>query len=149
MQESDPIKISRQDAMLALYNEVGYLVAELCDVKQEDIYSKSKILPLPICRGLCWYAIRVAFDATYGEISKLTKLAGSKFTSAGISCSVNQAITLAGRSQHWSRVWDKVKLVLPTNLSKINKDEGIVIQIIIPKGSKDNIKFEIKEQQNK
>lgn len=146
MQESNEIHLSRQDMMLTLYNEIGYYIAELCDVKRDDIFSKSKVSPLPICRGFCWYAIRVAFDATYGEISKMTKLAGCQFTSAGISFSVNEAISLTGRSNDWARVWDKIKATLPKKAIKGGNEESIVIQIIIPKGSKENIKFEIKEK---
>jgi len=136
---------SRQVSMLALYDDVGRYVAQLCDVDYNDIFSKSKTSPLPICRGICWYAIRVAFDATYVEISKLTQMADCHFTSAGISFNVNQVISLISRNNEWYNVWNKVKLKLPNNvLDKENKN--IVIQIIIPKGSKDNIKFEIKEQ---
>ena len=147
MQESKQDNTRRQDAMMFLYQSVGNLVAELCDVKQEEILSKSKVMPLPICRGICWYAVRVAFDATYVELAKLMDAMGCKYTSAGISFSVGQAINLSIRSPHWSRVWDKVKSILPNDVVK--NDKNIVIQIIIPKGSKDNIKFEIKEQQNK
>lgn len=150
MQESEQDNTKgtkRQDAMMFLYQSVGNLVAELCDVKQEDILSKSKVMPLPICRGICWYAVRVAFEATYVELAKLMEDMGCKYTSAGISFSVGQAINLSIRSPHWSRVWHKVKSILPTDVVK--NDKNIVIQIIIPKGSKDNIKFEIKEQQNK
>ena len=149
MQEIDnyaSCKLSRQDSMIAVYNAVSTLVAELCDVNQEDIASKSKTLPLPICRGFCWYAIRVMFDATYGEISKLTETIGSHYTSAGISFSVGQAIKQSIRSPHWSRVWNKVKEILPSDVIKNEKDKTILIQIIIPKGSKENIKFEIKEK---
>ena len=149
MQVTSEQHTSRQEEMLALYNEIGNYVAELCDVKQEDIYSKSKTMPLPICRGICWYAVRMAFDATYGEISKITELAGSHYTSAGISFSVKEAINLSIRSPQWSRVWNKVKAKLPKDALKNEFDKGILIQIIIPKGSKDNIKFEIKEQQAK
>lgn len=147
MQESEQDNTRRQDAMMFLYQSVGNLVAELCDVKQEDILSKSKVQPLPICRGMCWYAVRVAFDATYKELSKLMDAMGCKYTSAGISFSVGQAISLSIRSPHWAKVWNKVKSILPNDVAK--NDKNIVIQIIIPKGSKDNIKFEIKEQQNK
>ena len=146
MQESEQENTRRQDAMIFLYQSVGNLVAELCDVKQEDILSKSKVMPLPVCRGICWYAVRVAFDATYVELSKLMDVMGCKYTSAGISFSVGQAINLSIRSPHWSKVWNKVKSILPNDVVK--NDKNIVIQIIIPKGSKDNIKFEIKEQQN-
>lgn len=134
----------RQDAMLFLYRSVGNLVADLCDVKIDDILSKSKVMPLPICRGMCWYAIRVAFDATYVELAKLMQVIGCNYTSAGISFSVGQAVNLSIRSPHWSRVWNKVKSILPNDVVK--NDKSIVIQIIIPKGSKDNIKFEVKEQ---
>ena len=150
MQESDKglgaEKLSRQDAMIAVYDTVSGLVAELCDVEQKDIYSKSKTQPLPICRGICWYAVRITFDATNSELSKMTEAMGCKFTSAGISFSVGQAINLSIRSPHWSRVWNKVKAILPNTVLKSEQEKGIVIQIIIPKGSKDNIKFEIKEQ---
>ena len=153
MQESDnefgAKKLSRQDSMLAVYDTVSRLVAELCDVEQQEISSKSKTLPLPICRGFCWYAIRVTFDATYSELANMTDLLGCHYTSAGIGASVGQAITQSIRSPHWSRVWDKVKAILPSDAVKNTTDKTIVIQIIIPKGSKDNIKFEIKEQQNK
>lgn len=142
-------RLSRQDAMVAIYDAVSKIVAELCDVEQQEIMSKSKTLPLPICRGMCWYAVRVAFDATYVELSKMSEILGCKYTSAGIGFSVGQAINLSIRSPHWSRVWDKVKAILPTEAIKNATDKTIVIQIIIPKGSKDNIKFEIKEQQNK
>lgn len=137
----------RQDAMMFLYQSVGNLVAELCDVKQDEILSKSKVMPLPICRGMCWYAVRVAFDTTYIELAKLMETMGCKYTSAGISFSVGQAVNLSIRSPHWSRVWNKVKSILPNDVVK--NDKNIVIQILIPKGSKDNIKFEIKEQQTK
>jgi len=146
---SEDINKSRQDAMIAIQDKVGDLVAELCDVKKEDIFSKDKTIPLPVCRGICWYAVRVAFDATYVEISKLTDLLGWHYTSAGVSFSVNQAVGFTIRSPHWSRVWNKVKAILPTDVLKDNANKDILIQIIIPKGSKDNIKFEIKEQQTK
>ena len=139
-------KLSRQDSMLAVYNTVSALVAELCDVGQKDISSKSKTLPLPTCRGFCWYAIRITFDATYTELSAMMNSLGCHFTSAGIGASVGQAITQSIRSPHWSWVWDKVKEILPNDAVNNDKDKSIVIQIIIPKGSKDNIKFEIKEQ---
>jgi len=150
MQESDnstKLDLSRQKEMVALFKEVSAFVAKMCDVNQDDILSKSKVLPLPICRGICWYAIRVAFDVTYVEIANLMKTMGCEYTSAGISFSVGQAINLSIRSPHWSKVWNKVKSILPNDVEK--NDKNIVIQIIIPKGSKDNIKFEIKEQQNK
>lgn len=140
-------ELSRQESMIAIYDSVSKIVAELCDVNQQDIMSKSKTLPLPACRGICWYAIRFAFDATYVELSKLTESLGCKYTSAGIGFSVGQAISLSIRSPHWSKVWNKVKDSLPTGVVKGNNDKTIFIQIIIPKGSKDNIKFEIKEQQ--
>ena len=150
LKNSDNVEIDkvtkRQDAMIFMYQAVGSLVAELCDVKQTDILSKSKVAPLPICRGICWYALKIAFDATYTELSKLTDKMDCKYTSAGISFSVTQAINLTIRSTHWSKVWNKVKSILPNDITKSNKDKNIVIQIIIPKGSKDNIKFEIKEQ---
>lgn len=145
-QQENTENTRRQDAMTFLYKSVAHLVADLCDVKEEDILSKSKVVPLPICRGMCWYATRVAFDATYVELAKLMGLMGCKYTSAGISFSVGQAVKLSIRSQHWSMVWNKVKSILPNDVVK--KDKNIVIQIIIPKGSKDNIKFEIKEQSN-
>lgn len=152
MQGSDTNIINaqrKQDAMLVVFDEASKIVAEMCDVKKDDISSKSKIMPLPICRGICWYAIRVAFDVTYVELSKLTELMGCHYTSAGISSSVGQAINLSIRSPHWSKVWNRIKSILPNDVIKDEKDKTIVIQIIIPKGSKDNIKFEIKEQQNK
>lgn len=144
MQESEKENTRRQDAMIFLYQSVWNLVAELCDVDKDEILTKSKVMPLPICRGMCWYAVRVAFDATYVELAKLMDVMGCKYTSAGISFSVGQTINLSIRSPHWSRVWDKVKSILPNDVVK--SDKNIVIQIIIPKGSKDNIKFEIKEQ---
>lgn len=149
MQESEENNgcTRRQDAMTFLYQSVASLVAELCDLKQEDILSKSKVSPLPVCRGICWYAVRVAFDTTYIELAKLMETMGCKYTSAGISSSVGQAVNLSIRSPHWSRVWNKVKSILPNDVVK--NDKNIVIQILIPRGSKDNIKFEIKEQQTK
>lgn len=144
MQESDnEIRLSRQKTMLSSFDAVSKVVANLCDVNQSEIISKKKDSPLPICRGICWYAIRVAFDATYTELSKLSEILGCKYTSAGIGFSVGQAINLSIRSPHWSRVWNQVKSTLP---SKKDVDKTILIQIIIPKGSKENIKFEIKEK---
>lgn len=144
MQESDnEIRLSRQKTMLSSFDAVSKVVANLCDVNQSEITSKKKNSPLPICRGICWYAIRVAFDATYTELSKLSEILGCKYTSAGIGFSVGQAINLSIRSPHWSRIWNQVKSTLP---SKKDVDKTILIQIIIPKGSKENIKFEIKEK---
>lgn len=144
MQEND--KLSRQESMIAVYKDASKIVADLCDVKQEQILSKSKVMPLPICRGLCWYALRVAFETTYVELAKLMTSIGCKYTSAGISSSVGQAINLSIRSPHWSKVWNEVKSILPTDVIKSEENKSILIQIVIPKGSKDNIKFEIKEQ---
>ena len=90
MQENEQENTRRQDAMMFLYQSVGNLVAELCDVKQEDILSKSKVQPLPICRGMCWYAVRVAFDATYKELSKLMQWVASTRAQESVLALVKQ-----------------------------------------------------------
>lgn len=120
-------------------------VCEECDMTREEVLSHRRIMPIPLVRGFFWYLIRRTTGFSNQHIATITSHNEYTFTSAGVGSSITRIIDAISHDRLWNARWKKA--IVDLNLAKaIEKDEEVLVSMIVPKGMKDKVKIEIKEK---
>lgn len=127
-----------------LFDHVCHVVSKVCEVTMADLIN-SRNMPNPICRGLCWVAMRSIMDITYARIAALVSAKGHKYTTAAVNTASTKALSLISSSYHWKQQWEAIKKELGLKPKKFNSDI-MRIQVILPKEARNKIKIMVIEK---
>lgn len=127
-----------------LFDHVCRAVCKVCEVTMDGLLN-SREMPNPICRGLCWLAMRSIMDITYARIAALIGEKAHKFTTASVNTAATRALGLISKSYHWEQQWNAVKKELDIKPQKLNNDI-MRIQVIVPKEARNKVKIMVIEK---
>lgn len=127
-----------------LFDHVCHVVSKVCDVTMDGLLN-SRELPNPICRGLCWVAMRSVMDITFARIAKLIGTKGHKYTTASVNTAATKALNLISTNQHLRQQWEAIKKELGIKPQKPNNDI-MRIQVVLPKEARNKIKIMVIEK---
>lgn len=120
-------------------------VCETCDMTKDEILSHNRTMPLPLVRGFFWYLVRRATGYSNLHIAKITSYNGYTFTSAGVGSAITRIMDAITHDKLWASRWSKA--VIDLDLAKaIEKDEEVLVTMVVPKGMKHKVKIDIKEK---
>ena len=120
-------------------------VCEVCDMTSAEVLSHRRIMPIPLVRGFFWYLVRRATGYSNQHIANITSTGEYTFTSAGVGSSITRIINAISHDRLWNARWKQA--IIDLNLAKaIEKDEEVVVSMLVPKGMRNKIKIEIKEK---
>ena len=120
-------------------------VCETCDMTKDELLSHNRTMPLPLIRGFFWYLVRRSTGYSNLHIAKITTHNGCSFTSAGVGSAIIRTMDAISHDKLWASRWKKA--IVELDLAKaIEKDEEVVVSMVVPRGFKDKVKVDIKER---
>ena len=120
-------------------------VCEVCDMTSAEVLSHRRIMPIPLVRGFFWYLIRRTTGYSNQHIAAITSTEDYMFTSAGVGSSITRIINAISHDRLWNARWKQA--IIDLDLAKaIERDDELVISMIVPRGMKDKVKIDIKER---
>lgn len=118
------------------------IVASLCNVDKEKMFSESNSLDVAQARWLFFYAYRYMTNETYEKIGRLSgELHGKRFTKMGVAASVNKMYSLIEQQPIWRKRWTIVKHIIKLQ-NETMVEPQVPITITIPKNVTATIKKE-------
>lgn len=127
------------------HRNLSKLVASLCDIDEDTLFSKSDEQHIAHARWLYWYSYRYMTKESYIKMSIHTSRYGRNFSLRTIQHGVNQMSMMIEYEPIWKKRWILMrKVIKPDGEDGCDKDCTIVINV--PKHMKDKVKFEIKEK---
>ena len=127
-----------------LFDHVCHVVSKVCEVTIDGLINKRE-MPYPVCRGICWVAMRSIMDITFSRISKLIGAKGHKYTTASINTAATKALNLISTNYHWQQQWELIKNELEIKPKKFSNDI-MQIQVVLPKEARNRVKITVIEK---
>lgn len=127
-----------------LFDHVCRVVSKVCEVTTEGLANKRE-MPYPVCRGICWVAMRSIMDITFARIAKLIGAKGHKYTTASVNTAATKALNLISTNYHWKQQWEAIKKELDIKPQKFSNDI-MRIQVVLPKEARNKIKIMVIEK---
>lgn len=127
-----------------LFDHVCKVVCKVCEVTMDGLMHSRK-MPNPICRGLCWVAMRSIMDITYTRIATIIGGKTHKYTTASVNTSASKALNLISTNYHWGQQWEMIKKELDIKPRNFINDI-IKIQVVIPKEARNKVKIMVIEK---
>lgn len=127
-----------------LFDHVCHVVSKVCEVTIDGLINKRE-MPYPVCRGICWVAMRSIMDITFSRISKLIGDKGHKYTTASINTAATKALNLISTNYHWQQQWELIKNELEIKPKKFSNDI-MQIQVVLPKEARNRVKITVIEK---
>lgn len=127
-----------------LFDHVCRVISKVCEVTTDGILNKRE-MPYPVCRGICWVAMRSIMDITFARIAKLISTKGRKYTTASVNTATTKALNLISTSYHWRHQWEEIKKELGIKPQKFS-DDIMRIQVVLPKEARNKIKIMVIEK---
>ena len=134
---------------------LSYFVASICNVEQDDLFTKDKTQQCVFARWLYWYAMRYMYGETYSQIAqRVTVFDGYKFTGNNIGLGISAMTKKIGLEKTWKDKWLVVKRFIDTYKDPMAYHVNdfcnpmpmkYKFTLNVPKGLKDNITIEVKE----
>lgn len=135
------------------YNVQDYLaniVAALCDVNIDEMFSNTNVSRLTHARWLFWYAYRYKTAFSYEAIAKNTERYGHPYDLRTIQNAVNKMSSMIDASNEWSHRWEVIKRIIKLSQTAPRADEeelkDATIVISIPKELKNKLNIVVKEK---
>ena len=130
-----------------IHEYLASIIASLCDVTAEEMFSNKNTLYMAQARWLFWYAYRYMTNETYEKMSlRVMRLHGKKFTPQGVGMSINKMSQMIDTEPLWAKRWSIAKKIikLRERQDEVKEDNTIVIQV--PRDIKDNVNIVIKDK---
>lgn len=149
--DSDDEFIEKLSALLSshtysTFDILARCVAEVCDVKEKDIFSSAH---LPQAKSLFWFAYKKISGATYAQMSKIAKKHGSPHHWRILSRYINLATSMVTEDEEWARRWRIINTIIKYGKEKENKKEQYVekeytLTIKVPQNLKGLVDIKVK-----
>jgi len=118
------------------------VVASLCDVNENQMFSKSKTLGIVQARWLFFYAYRYMTNDTYEKIGKVSEsIFEDCFSKMGVAKGVYKMSNLIEHQPVWRKRWNIIKHLIKSQ-SELIYTPDIPITITVPKNVVVTIKKE-------
>lgn len=122
---------------------IVHIVAALTDKTEEEIFSAAKSTDVLHARWLCWYATRIATDATYREIGEQSAKFGYPCKPNTIGHAISKMAEVIEGGGRWKRYWTILqRLIAEDTTTASDEAQKYKIVINVPEALSGRVKIE-------